>query len=386
MFQLLKNPRYDFMSKGQLFLVVSVGLVVASALLVAVRGLNLGIEFTGGTELHLKYAAAPDVASIRNALQAAGLTSQTVTTIGDPSDNEVYIRLGTAATSGVAEEDLTGRVTAALRAGAQQVPGQIDLNLADRSTIAMVLRDVPELGPGQVDALTEAITDRRRDRAILSGFADLADLPEMTPTALEQLKDKAFVGPLSIRSQSYIGPTIGRELMQKAVLAIAGSLIGMLVYIGIRFEFQWGFAAVAALAHDTLLTLGLFALFQKELSLPVVAAFLTLVGYSVNDTVVIFDRVRENQRLHGTGLELSRLINLSINQTLSRSLITSGLTWVAVLGLYLFGGQALNPFAFVLVVGVIVGSYSTIYIAAPILMLLHGFAVRRKARTAGASA
>jgi preprotein translocase subunit SecF len=309
-----------------------------------------------------------------------------VTTIGDPSDHEVYIRLGTAAATGVEEADLTGRVTAALRAEGRQGAGQIDLNLADRATIAAVLRDLPELESEQIDALTEAITERRRDRAILSGFSDVSDLPEMTPAALQRLQETTHVGPLAIRSQSYIGPTIGRELMQKAVLAIAGSLVGMLIYIGIRFEFQWGFAAVAALAHDTLLTLGLFALFQKELSLPVVAAFLTLVGYSVNDTVVIFDRVRENQRLHGTGLELSRLINLSINQTLSRSLITSGLTWVAVLGLYLFGGQALNPFAFVLVIGVIVGSYSTIYIAAPILMLLHGLVARRRARTAGASA
>ena len=179
-----------------------------------------------------------------------------------------------------------------------------------------------------------------------------------------------------MRSQSYIGPAIGKELMQKAMFAILGSLIGMLIYIWIRFQLQWGFAAVVALTHDAVITLGLFSLFGKEMSLPVVAAFLTLIGYSVNDTVVVFDRIRENLR-NRRGTDLIDIVNLSINQTLSRTIITSGLTWIVVFGLYLFGGEALKPFSFVLSVGVLVGTYSSIYVASPFLVMWQQFITRR---------
>jgi preprotein translocase subunit SecF len=202
----------------------------------------------------------------------------------------------------------------------------------------------------------------------------------MKPEALRFLEQRAFVGPFAVRSQAYIGPAIGGELLSKATWAIVGSVAGMLVYIWIRFQFQWGLAAILALVHDTIVTLGLFALFDKEMSLPVVAAFLTLVGYSTNDTVVIFDRIRENLRGRKTTEDLSAVINDSVNQTLSRTLITSGLTWLTVLALFLFGGEALNPFSFVLTVGIIVGSYSTIYIASPILVTWKWILERYRAR------
>jgi preprotein translocase subunit SecF len=173
-----------------------------------------------------------------------------------------------------------------------------------------------------------------------------------------------------VRSQSYIGPTVGRELVNKALGAVIGSMAGMLIYIWIRFEFQWGLAAVIALVHDTIITLGLFSLFGYEMSLPVVAAFLTLVGYSVNDTVVIFDRIRENIRAKGgTVTSLPALINTSMNQTLSRTILTSFLTWIVCAFLFALGGPALRDFSFVMVVGIVVGTYSSIYIAAPFLVV-----------------
>jgi preprotein translocase subunit SecF len=156
--------------------------------------------------------------------------------------------------------------------------------------------------------------------------------------------------------------------MNKAMFAILGSLAGMLAYIWIRFQLRWGIAAVLALVHDTIVTLGLFSLFHYEMSLPVIAAFLTLIGYSVNDTVVVFDRVRENVRAR-TSPTFEETLNLSLNQTLSRTIITSGLTFLCVLALYLFGGPALEPFSFVLTVGIIVGSYSSISVAAPVIVL-----------------
>jgi preprotein translocase subunit SecF len=152
--------------------------------------------------------------------------------------------------------------------------------------------------------------------------------------------------------------------------AVVGSMIGMLVYIWIRFEFQWGLAAVIALIHDTIITLGLFSLFRFEMSLPVVAAFLTLVGYSVNDTVVIFDRIRENLRAKGGMVaSLPELINTSMNQTLSRTILTSLLTWIVCVFLFALGGPALRDFSFVMVIGIIVGTYSSIYIASPFLVV-----------------
>ena len=194
---------------------------------------------------------------------------------------------------------------------------------------------------------------------------------DLAPRVVASLREAQGSNPINeVRSQSYIGPTVGRELVKKALGAVIGSMAGMLVYIWIRFEFQWGLAAVIALVHDTIITLGLFSLFGYEMSLPVVAAFLTLVGYSVNDTVVIFDRIRENLRAKGgTVTSLPELINVSMNQTLSRTILTSLLTWIVCAFLFALGGPALRDFSFVMVVGIIVGTYSSIYIASPFLVV-----------------
>ena len=193
---------------------------------------------------------------------------------------------------------------------------------------------------------------------------------DLAPRVVASLKASQGADAFVVRSQSYIGPTVGRELVKEALGAVLGSMAGMLIYIWIRFEFQWGLAAVIALVHDTIITLGLFSLFGYEMSLPVVAAFLTLVGYSVNDTVVIFDRIRENLRAKGgTVASLPELINMSMNQTLSRTILTSLLTWIVCAFLFALGGPALRDFSFVMVIGIIVGTYSSIYIASPFLVV-----------------
>ena len=193
---------------------------------------------------------------------------------------------------------------------------------------------------------------------------------DLAPRVVASLRAAQGAEAFEVRSQSYIGPTVGKELIRKALGAVLGSMAGMLIYIWVRFEFQWGLAAVIALVHDTIITLGLFSLFGYEMSLPVVAAFLTLVGYSVNDTVVIFDRIRENLRAKGgTVTSLPELINTSMNQTLSRTILTSLLTWIVCVFLFALGGPALRDFSFVMVVGIIVGTYSSIYIASPFLVV-----------------
>lgn len=375
MLQLLRQSNIDFMKRGRLFMGLSAVAVIAAVVVLFGHGVNLGIEFTGGTELQLKYAAAPDVGAIRAALTGAGLTSQVVTTIGDPAAHEIYIRLGQSEVG--SPEDLTSLVARTLRG---QGSGRVDLNVADEATLRGVLDGAPLAtgGPSAAE-IAAAIAAARKEDAIFRSADDLARISGVSPEIADYLRANVDFGPLAIRSQSYIGPAIGHELMAKTRLAVTLSLLFMLVYIALRFQLQWGFAAVLALVHDTLITLGLFSVFGKEMSLPVVAAFLTLVGYSVNDTVVVFDRIRENLRGR-VGGTLSETVNISINQTLSRTVITSGLTWVVCAALYLYGGAALNPFAFVLCAGILVGTYSSIFIASPFLVLWQQFLDRRSGR------
>jgi preprotein translocase subunit SecF len=176
-----------------------------------------------------------------------------------------------------------------------------------------------------------------------------------------------YSNPIVGTSVQVVGPTVGRQLEKQAALATLYSLIAMLIYLWFRFELIYGVAAVVAVFHDTLITVGFFALTDRELSLTVIAAILTLVGYSMNDTIVVFDRIRENLRLSRRE-GLTEVVNRSINQTLSRTVLTSGLTFLTVLALYLFGGEVLHGFSFALVVGILIGTYSSIAVAAPMLV------------------
>ncbi len=370
MFQILSQTHINFMGLRKVFLTFSGILLLASLVILWVDGLNLGIEFTGGTEMQLKYTSKPDLGDIRSRLKQAGLENPVVTTIGEPEMNEVYIKLGVRRVGGV-DEDLTKTVITALYSDETKqndAAGMINLNKTDEEHLRAALEKAPGIDPDTASGLAAAISDYRRQHAVIHSFDELDGLPGMTPEMRSYIEGSMFIGRFALRSQSHIGPAIGKELLNKAMWAILGSLAGVMIYIGIRFQFQWGVAALLALFHDTIITLGLFSLFNQQMSLPVVAAFLTLVGYSVNDTVVVFDRIRENIRLRGNQNFLEA-VNKSINQTLSRTIITSGSTWFVVAGLWALGGEALRPFAFVLSIGVIVGTYSSICIASPLLVL-----------------
>ena len=189
--------------------------------------------------------------------------------------------------------------------------------------------------------------------------------------------NKGFQGQFEVLSATSIGPKVGDDLKRQAVFATLYALLGILIYIAFRFEWIYGAAAVFAVFHDTLVTLGLFSIFNREINLTVIAALLTLVGYSVNDTIVVFDRVRENLKIRRRD-DLEKIMNDSINQTLSRTILTSGLTFLTVLALFVFGGEIINHFAFAMVIGIIVGTYSSIAIAAPLVLVyenLRGRAV-----------
>jgi len=212
---------------------------------------------------------------------------------------------------------------------------------------------------------------------LIANLDDLGKVAGVTPQILNVIKQETYPGKLTVINTEMVGAKIGADLQRQAFLAVLYALGGMLVYIAFRFEWIYGVAAVIAVFHDTIITIGLFSLFNKEISLTVVAALLTLVGYSMNDTIVVFDRIRENLKLMRRE-SLENLINISVNQTLSRTVLTSGLTFLTALSLFLFGGQVLNGFAFALVVGIIVGTYSSIFIASPILIFWQEFMESRK--------
>jgi preprotein translocase subunit SecF len=194
---------------------------------------------------------------------------------------------------------------------------------------------------------------------------------------LNVLREQTYLAPFHIIQVQMVGPKVGADLRNKAALATIYALAGMLVYIAFRFEWIYGLGAVIAVFHDTIITLGLFSIFSKEIEMTVIAALLTLVGYSMNDTIVIFDRVRENLKL--TRREpLEKVMNTAINQTLSRTIMTSGLTFLTVVALFLFGGPVLHGFSFALFCGIIVGTYSSIFVASPIVLFWHNWADKRR--------
>jgi len=217
--------------------------------------------------------------------------------------------------------------------------------------------------------LAKKLLDYRDKNAngVLTSFDDLSKVDGVTAPVLAAVKNSYALGFFTVRGGAVVGPKVGAELRKQAIFVTLYALGGMLVYIAFRFEWVYGAAAVLAVFHDVLITLGLFSLLHFEISLTVIAALLTLVGYSMNDTIVIFDRIRENNRLLRKE-SFADVVNKSINQTLSRTILTSGLTFLTVLVLFLMGGQVLRAFSFALVVGIVVGTYSSFGIAAPLVV------------------
>ena len=227
--------------------------------------------------------------------------------------------------------------------------------------------------------MADAVLEYRKQHGIFDSIDQLGEVTELSEGARSLIRDQGAVGAFALLGAESVGPAVGADLKRQASLAIGLSLLGMLIYIWIRFQLPYGIGAVVALFHDVIFTLTALAITHREINLPTIAALLTLVGYSVNDTVVIFDRVRENLRLH-RGERLEGIMDASINQTLSRTIITSGTTLIVVLILYIFGGDVINTFAFVLLFGIIVGTYSTVFIASPVALWINRLLVARRER------
>ncbi len=286
-----KTTRIDFLGRRRIAYVVSAVLLLVSLGSLATRGLNFGIDFTGGTLVELGYATDVDLADVRGALAAGGYGGATVQHFGTPRD--VLIRIAPRAE--VSSADLSTEVLRTLRAAAD--------------------------------------------------------------------------GEVELRRVEFVGPQVGDELTEAGGLAMLYALAGILIYVGFRFEYRFALGAVAALVHDVVIVLGFFSVLQADFDLSVLAAVLAVIGYSLNDTIVVFDRIRENFRKmrKGTAVEV---MNGSVNQTLSRTLMTSATTLLVLVALYLVGGEVINSFALALIIGILVGTYSSIFVASPVTLML----------------
>jgi preprotein translocase subunit SecF len=370
----------DWMGKAKYFVALSLTLLLIGAASWIHQGsLDYGIDFKGGTLVYVRFAGKPPVDQVRSGLAQQGLGQsviQQISDISNPNANDVVIYLPQRGQGNEALDAGKTEILNALHAtlgGNAQPSGTQDFNSASASEVAEVLTRKDPLGLGaavgdRYQQVAKQLTDYRDHQAqgVLSNLDQLKQTG-VSPAVVTALHDAYYTSPFAVINVEVVGPKVGTELRRQAVLVTLYALGGMLIYIAFRFEWVYGAAAVIAVFHDVLITLGLFSLLHFEISLTVIAALLTLVGYSMNDTIVIFDRIRENTRLKRKE-SFASIVNLSINQTLSRTILTSGLTFLTVLVLYVMGGQVLRAFSFALVVGILVGTYSSFGIAAPLVV------------------
>ncbi len=387
--QIFRDTNFDFLGKKWLFISASLVLTAAGLVSLYLKGGPLyGIDFRGGAQMDVRFAERAPVEQIRSALSKRIGGDITVQNIGG-SATEVLI--GTELKSDAELATARAHMTQTLETTfGKAEPGKLDFNNSGTPTLIDRLRD-PLIRAGAAsseaqvtDLVARMVGFRDRDRSgLVTNLDDLARAG-LSSQVVNIVKQECYAAPFVVRGVESVGPKVGGELRKQAVLATLYALGGMLVYIAFRFEWIYGVAAVIAVFHDTVITIGLFSIFNKEISLTVIAALLTLVGYSMNDTIVVFDRIRENLKILRRE-KLDSLINKSINQTLSRTILTSGLTFLTVVALFLFGGDVLHGFSFALVVGIIIGTYSSIFIASPILVFWQNYVEQRK-RKPGAPA
>ncbi len=379
MIELFKEPNIDWMGKAKYFYALSGILLIAGWVSIFMHGgLRYSIDFKGGTNVDVRFAQRPNIDKLRSGLTAQGIPNaeiQSVSDIASPNSNEVLIFVEQKNQGDEAGDASKVQVIDALnKIYGTADSSKPDFNAATPTTLTTLLTEKDPLllstnAGDRYQQLARKILAYRdtTSQGVLTNFDDLSKVDGVTPAALSSLKNNYALGSFAMGGAEVVGPKVGGELRRQAIYVTLYALGGMLVYIAFRFQLVYGAAAVLAVFHDVLITLGFFSLLHFEISLTVIAALLTLVGYSMNDTIVIFDRIRENNRLLRRE-SFPAVVNKSINQTLSRTILTSGLTFLTVLVLFLMGGQVLRAFSFALVVGIVVGTYSSFGIAAPLVV------------------
>jgi len=371
--QLFKTPNIRFLKYKYIALAVTALIVLAGVVnITAFKGLKLGVDFGEGTLLRVMLRTPANEGQIRDLLQTVGLGKSQVQSSGK-TGQEFQIRAVESVSTRTGEMDqleaheaLADKIIAAIRGddgAAERARGLVDLNAIDESTLSRLLESsFPGSGP---DAAQKIIATRNQT-GIIADFQDLSGIG-LKPELQTFLKDKTYLGKLTVMSRETVGPQVGADLRRKAVQATIWSLLGMLVYIALRFKLEYGVAAIFTLFQDVLITMTFYSFTNREINLPIIAGILTIVGFSINDTIVIFDRVRENQKIM-RGKPMEEIMNTAINQCLGRTIITSGTVFLTVGALFFFGGEVINDFAFLMLIGTIEGVYSTVYLSCPVVL------------------
>jgi preprotein translocase subunit SecF len=383
--EFFRNTNIDFLGKKWYFLAFSLVFSVAGLLsMLFWHHIPWGVDFRGGTLVYVRFSHTPDYNAIHAEMDRAGLRNAKIQRYGLVSNNEVLIDLDVRETNEQALDQGKLKIIQALEANTPA--GKVDLNNASYLTIKNYLIDKDPLHTGsdadqKYSAQAQAVVDYRDkvQGGVLNSPDQLQSAPGVDRAVVASLPDGFFLSDFGVRNVEIIGPQVGSQLRTQAGLATLYSLLGMLVYLGFRFEWIYGIAAVVTVFHDTLITVGAFSLTKTDITLTVIAAILTLIGYSNNDTIVVFDRIRENIKLMRRE-KLADIVNRSINQTLSRTILTAGLTFLTVLALFLFGGEVLRGFSLALVIGILIGTYSSIAIAAPILVAYQDWRIEKSKR------
>ena len=384
-------PNFKFMNKRYGAFLFSGMIIAIGVFLFFTRGFNLGVDFTGGTNIEVSFRQDVKVQHLRDALSEVGLGKSMIQRV--QGTNRFFIKsagvdvemkepttgteenTGQAAEQGESQEEVEGAGISNIVADALKTPEEKalsaekkDLNNISRQEISGLLVS-QQISRDTADESAEKLVELRtgNDSGLINNFEEIEALG-LRPRVIEVLKEQAYLGNFTFLSVEMVGPQVGHNLRRKTTLATVWAMLGMLIYIGIRFRFIFGVSAVITLLHDVLVTLSFILLFQVELTLPVVAAILTIVGYSLNDTIVIFDRIRDNMKIMKRQ-EVILLLDSSINQTLSRTIMTSVTTLLTVMALFFFGGEVIHGFSFSLMVGIFLGSYSTIFQSCAWLMI-----------------
>lgn len=374
--RLFENINIDFLGKRKTFYIVSLIVISLGLLTVFIKGLEYGIDFRGGSEVIVSFNKPVNLADVRSAASQIGIGNVEVKTYGTTLEN-ILIRTPLQEIS----QDQFDRIVVNIRKTIEEVIPETLYTIKEKTANTIVFSfsspDTARLVSEQLlskgfQAGLYSQEEANKDVIVRVGVSDLIR---------EGLREKFSGYTFEIIKEDRVGPKIGKELRRDAVIAVLLSLVVILIYLGFRFKFIFGVGAVLALFHDVLVTLGFVSFFNGlfpglnlEITQSVIAAFLTLVGFSVNDTVVVFDRIRENLKIHKT-MDLKNLFNMSINRTLSRTILTSGTVFLVILALLLFGGEVNRGFAFTFMIGILTGTYSSIFIASA---FVYDWTMKRK--------
>jgi preprotein translocase subunit SecF len=376
-----ENPNYDFVKHRTKAVIISLVIIAIGVGLFVTRGINLGVDFAGGAHITLKFKGEVPLNDLRSRLEDA-----TIQQYGRAQDNSVLIRLPQLGREG----DYAGAVVTKLHAELNpEAAGKHDLNFLGTDRLAALLQQADPDNRGSNPAavqyyndLARKIIDKRSDVGIFTSMSQAVD--GTSANVARVINERAFLGDFNVLNQETVGPQVGRQLQQKAFWAIVLSTLAMGIYIWLRFDFSFGVAAMVCIFHDVAIAMTFLLLMNLEFSLNVVAAILTIVGYSINDTVVLYDRVRENKRKIKRPMSLGEHLNLAMNQTLSRTILTSGTVFLVLIALLAFGGEVIRGFSWILTIGVISGTYSTLLIVPAVAVAWDKWQSGRRPATAAA--